>query len=339
MTTKSVKVHIYQLVICSVLVGILSGCEMPMRPEGIDIQGMTQIADKLRAQGDDQAAVNFYQRALQRAPSDAHARKALAEILEAHGNLDEAARQYGEGLDHNPQNTDLMKGYARCLLKQGHLDAARDQYEHVLRNNDEDIKALNGLGVTLDQLGNHTAAQQTYQNALEVDADDVATLANLGHSYVMTGAYDQAIKLLEPHVSEKTSTAALRQNLAEAYGMEGMEVDAERVGRMDLNEHDVKYNLAYYRNQRARLALVPSLYADLGHFGTEALAQADADELARTFPRETEGLVIRVESGIKSSGATPTFSVTASGFARPDRLRSFCDHLKKADHVCTRHGA
>lgn len=333
------KHHIFHALAGLAVIGLLAACDMPTRPDGIDIEGLTQIGDKLHAQGDDSEAVDFYQRALQRKPSDAHARAALAQIYETHGMLEDAAAQYREGLALDEDDADLLRGYGRVLLKQSHADEAKDEYEKALREDSDDTKALNGLGLALDMLGNHSAAQQSYRTALEDAPDDMTVLANLGHSYVLTGAYDEAIKLLEPYAMDKNATPTLRQNLAEAYGMSGMEADAERMGRMDLSAADVQYNLAYYRKQRAKLALVPSLYADLGSFATEDMAKGRAEAVNEAFAAETAGLVVSVAPQVKSIGGTPSFTVMAAGFAKPDKLRAFCEHLKKAGFACKPHGA
>lgn len=332
------KSHIYHMVTIFLLGAFLCGCDMPMRPEGIDVEGLTQIADRLRAQGDDVAAVDFYQRALQRVPKDARARRELAEILEAHNNYDEAASQYRHGLDLDPENGDLLKGLGRVLLKQGDPEAAKEQYEKVLRRESDDMKALNGLGVALDNLGNHAAAEQAYQQALADHPRDITTLTNLGHSYVLTGAYDQAIHILEPLAQDKVATPVLRQNLAEAYGMLGMEADAERMARMDLSPTEVKKNLAHYRIERAKLVLVPALYAELGPFSTEALASMQAGAVKNDSSEEVNGLLIEVLPEVKEIGGTPRFVVRVSGFSKSEKVRVFCDHLKKTGLSCHQGG-
>jgi len=310
---------------------------MPLRPEGMDTEGMTQIADKLRAQGDDEAAANFYERALQRAPYDNAARQALIAILEAHGDEQNALSQYQAGLQIDPDNSEWLRGYGRLLLKLGQAEAAKEQYEKALALDSDDIKALNGLGVALDYLGDHERAQKVYRDALDDDSDNMSTLSNLGHSYVLSGSYEAAIRLLEPYVGNKNATPVLRQNLAEAYGLLGMEVDAERMERMDLNEAEIKKNRTFYQTQRTKLALVPKFYADLGSFPTEDIAEVKKNMAAHIVGVESEKLKIIVKSGVSVSGGTPHFNVLVSGFSNSYQLHNFCELIKKAEFSCSEH--
>lgn len=333
----SIKHHIYQCVTGIMVLLFVAGCDMPMRPAGMDTEGMTQIADKLRAQGDDQAAANFYQRALQRAPNDKKARLALIEILEAHGDLEGALVQYNAALTLYPENMDFLRGYGRSLLKHGNALEAKEQYEKALTIESGDIKSLNGLGVALDYLGDHAAAQKYYKEALDDDSDNMSTLSNLGHSYVLSGAYEEAIHLLEPYAENKDATDVLRQNLAEAYGLMGMEADAERMGRMDLSEAEIKKNRAFYRAQRARLSLIPKLYAELGGFPTEAIAQIKKDEVIKAMGSKAGSVKMTVQSDVTEIGGTPHFYVKATGFQDSQQLHAFCERRKKADIPCSEH--
>ncbi|MDX2027633.1 MAG: tetratricopeptide repeat protein [Alphaproteobacteria bacterium] len=327
-----------QKITALLLLGMLAACA-PEQPGNTTADGMSRIGDQLRARGDDAGAVDFYLRGLQRAPQDVQARKALGAILEKHGDNANAVEQYREGLKYAPDDADLLRSYGRVLIRLNQPAEARDAYAHALKSDSRDIKSLNGLGVSLDMLGQHDAAQKTYKEALDSKHDDLPTLNNLAHSYVLSGAYGEAIKLLEPHARNREATPALRQNLAEAYGMAGMEADAERMARMDLTSEQVKRNLAFYRKARARLTPGASLYADLGDFATQAIADANLEQIKTTYGKELEGLTLAVVPEIKSIGSTPRFVVRATGFAKSAQMRAFCDRLQKDKALCVPHAA
>jgi Flp pilus assembly protein TadD len=332
----SIKKHLISHVLTLfALTLVLSGCDIPEKPEGADVEGMTRIGDQLRAHGEDEGAADFYQRALQRDPKDKAARKSLGEILEAHGGNANAEALYAQGLAIDPQNADLLRAHGRVLLRLGRTADARDEYERALRLDSNDPKALNGLGIALDYLNQHAAAQKAYREALDADPNNLSTLNNLAHSLVLSGAYDEAIKLLEPHAQDRNATPALRQNLAEAYGLAGMEADAERMLRMDLPPAQAQRNLAYYKAQRVKLALVPKLYADLGSFSTEAMAHARTDEVKTALGDEMDGLIIATTPAVKTVGSTPSFTVRITGFATAAKLHAFCDKLAKDGIDCT----
>ncbi len=315
----------------------LAGCASSVMPEK-DTSGMVGIAGQLHERGEDAGAADFYQRALRVDPKDSKARLALAQIFEAHGDNAHATEQYNLLLQNDQGNGGLHRDLGRVLIKQGQAADAKAEYEKALSIDSDDVKAMNGLGVALDYLGNHEAAQKTYKDALSENESDLPTLNNLAHSYVLSGAYNDAIILLEPHLKDKNATPALRQNLAEAYGMAGMETDAERVGRIDLSPDQIKHNLAYYRTRRDQLSVAPKFYADLGSFATEALAQGRMENIKADFAKETEGLVLTVTPEVKAIGGTPAFAVRAVGFTRADKVRFFCDKLKKQNIACKPHG-
>lgn len=275
---------------------------------------------------------------LQRNPDDAATRFDLAKILEAHGDNLQAEVQYRILAENDKDNAGLHRDLGRVLLRQGKASEAKGEYEKALGIDSDDVKAMNGLGISLDYLGNHAAAQKMYKDALDDNASDVPSLNNLAHSYVLSGNYKEAISLLEPHLNDKTATPELRQNLAEAYGMAGMDVDAERVGRIDLSVEQVKHNLAYYHSRREQLSIAPKFYADLGSFPTEAMAESRVEQIKSLFAKETETVVINVAPEVKAVGGTPAFGVKALGFTSAAKARIFCDKLAKQSIACTAHG-
>lgn len=338
---------VFQKVTGLLLVAMLGGCASSHdNPGSPDNAELVSIAEKLHAEGNDAGAADFYTRAIQRAPNDAQLRREFGEILESRGDLNGAAEQYRTALglppaaqyrmpDITSNDGDLLRDYGRVLIKLGHPDLAQPVFAQALRVDSGDVRSLNGLGVALDQLNNHVAAQKVYKEALDDKPDDFTTLANLGHSYVLSGSYDDAIKLLEPHLNDKDAPAALRQNLAEAYGMAGMDADAERVARYDLSPEQVKHNMAYYHAQRRHQAAGGGLYADLGSFPTQEMAEAHVDEIKTQFPAETDGLAVKAAPKVVASGGTPSFSVTVTGFERTATLRAFCLKLRQQKTACT----
>lgn len=314
------------------MVGMLSACDIPTEPAGVNQEGFAHIAEKLQQQGDDAGAVDFYQRALQRKPDDVMALRNLGRILENHGSIESAEGFYARALKVEPDNQEVAHAEGRVLIRLGRAAEARDAFRKILENNHHDMKAQNGLGIALDYLGQHDDAQNQYRAALASNPDDLSTLNNLAHSYVLSGKYDQAIALLEPHATGKATTPQLRQNLAEAYGLSGMYVDAERMARVDLKPDAVKRNLALYRARRAKLALEPHLVADLGSYPTKEMADANAKQLRNVM--KDKDITIAVNPEVQSIGGTPSFGVQASGFKDAAALSQFCKDIDANGSMC-----
>ena len=240
--------------------GLLGGCADALDQTNDDINspaaGMMHLADQMHAQGDDEGAMEFYARAVQRAPDDVPAhlpsrRTCSNRITTTRTRPINIARLS----KLKPDNADYRRAYGRVLIKLGTgRTMPRSNMTPRSRSTPDDVKALNGLGVTLDLLGDHAGAQEKYKAALAQKSDDLVTVNNLGHSYVLAGRYDEAVKTLEPYYHSSAAPPALRQNLAAAYAMNGMDVDAGRVLKVDLPPDQVKKTLARYHAMRAKAA-------------------------------------------------------------------------------------
>jgi len=89
-----------------------------------------------------------------------------------------------------------------------------------------------------------------YRQALAINPNNRAASSNLALSLALTGRQDEAEALLEPLVDGPASTPRLRQNLALVLGLKGDAARAARLGRTDLNEQEVRGNLAFYEAVR-----------------------------------------------------------------------------------------
>jgi hypothetical protein len=145
--------------------------------------------------------------------------------------------------------------------------------------------------------------------------------------------------LLEPHIKAPGATAALRQNLALAYGLAGMNMDAERVAKMDLPPDKVKESMAYYKRHRAEIAVTTAPYAELGTYATEALAESEINRLQEQFDETGVDLKPVIAPQVAAPGGTPRFAVRMMGCAKPDDVKVFCDQLAKNNIPCVVRGS
>lgn len=321
-----------RLLAVSLLSGGLNACDMPTEPAGIHQELLTHMGESMQRQGDDDGAADFYQRALQHKPDDIDALRHLGGLLEKHGNVEAAEHYYADALRIEPDDEGTLRAEGRVLIRMGRPADARDVFQRAVESDGHDLGARNGLGIALDYLGQHEEAQKAYRDALNHAPDDLTTINNLAHSYILSRHMDQAIALLEPHAKDHGATPALRQNLAEAYGLSGMDADAERVARMDLKPQEVKRNLAFYKAQRAKLALEPKLAADLGAYPTKEMAEAQADNLKEML--QDSGITLAINPEVQSIGGTPSFVLQATGFKDVGALNDFCQNIAKNGVTC-----
>ncbi|NTU76234.1 MAG: tetratricopeptide repeat protein [Alphaproteobacteria bacterium] len=306
--------------------------------EGSPAFGMNLMAAKMQERGDTLAALDFYRRALQRDPNNAVAIRGMAAMLEQRGDHKGAAAQYVSAVQARPRDGELRRGYGKVLIALDRPAEAKDQYEAALDINNDDAKARNGLAIAKDYLGDHAGAQKEYLKVLAEDGGNLATRNNLAYSYILTHNYREAIQILEPHVKNPSATPALRQNLALAYGLAGMDVDAERVAKMDLPAAKVKENLAYYKRQRAELAVSTAPYAEVGTYATEALAAAQVGKLKKQMDSAGAELKPVIVPEVATPGGTPRFTVRMMGCAKPDDVQVFCKELAKNGLPCEARG-
>ncbi|MDD5586818.1 MAG: tetratricopeptide repeat protein [Alphaproteobacteria bacterium] len=296
--------------------------------------GMVRLATQIQAQGDNVGAADFYQRAAQRDPNNATAHKGLASVFEQEGHMAEAADEYRTAIKLKPQDAELRRSLGRVLLSSERAAEARDAYQAALDLDGNDAKSMNGLGIALNNLGDLGGAQKQFEDALKQDPENLTTVNNLAYSYILDGKYGAAIQLLEPHIKNPAATPALRQNLAMAYGLSGMDADAERIARMDLPPRKVKENLAYYKRQRAEMAVTTAPYAELGTYATEALAEAQIANLQAHIDDTGVDLKPVIAPQVANPGGTPRFAVRMMGCAKPDDVDVFCKQLAKNGIPC-----
>ncbi|MDD3182806.1 MAG: tetratricopeptide repeat protein [Alphaproteobacteria bacterium] len=331
----------YRLRYASFLVLLsLSACFMPKESEEFDspAAGMARLGNHMREKGEIGAAIDFYRRALANDSKSPMAIKGLAGVLEQWGDKQAAADVYRNGVVSRPDDAEIRRNYGRLLISLEQPAEAKRQFDAALDIDDDDLKAQSGLGVALDYLGEHTKAQKQYEKVLDAEPKNLATLNNLAYSYILSHRYDQAIKLLEPQLNNVAATAAMRQNLALAYGMAGMDVDAERVARMDLSPDKVKANMDYYRRQRAEVAVTTTPYAELGTYATEAMAVGQIERMRGQIEKSGGDLKPVVVPQVATPGGTPRFTVRMMGCSRPDDVSRLCETLAKSNIPCVPRG-
>jgi Flp pilus assembly protein TadD len=300
-------------------------------------EGMVYIGDQLHSRGDDDGAVDFYTRALQRVPNDLLAHKHLGEIFEAHGYNAEASEHYRTLVKLAPDVAGYHRLYGRVLIKLNRPADAKAEYLAALKKNSSDMKSLNGLGVALDLLGDHTGAQDNYRKVIDQNSDDLVATNNLGHSYVLSGNNADAIKLLEPIADRSDSPAALRENLAEAYAMSNRDDDAMTILKKDLNEEQARKKIASFHKPHAQTSDAP-VFADLGSFTTAELARGRIEHIKEKFAADLSDVTLEIVPGAQDLGGTPEYYARATEFKSPAGAKAFCATLKKSKFFCKLHG-
>lgn len=319
---------------------LLAACSTPADEADFSSPGagMAQLGKHMEEKGEIGGAIDFYRRALAADPKNLTALRGLAGVLTGWGDKRGAAEVYEKAVAVWPEQPDLRRDYGKLLIALDEPARALRQFEAALSIDSGDTKARSGKGVAFDYLGDHRKAQKEYERVLEDEPGNLAAVNNLAYSYILSKRYDRAIKLLEPVATKPSAAASLRQNLALAYGLSGMELDAERMARMDLPAEKVKENMDYYRRKRAEIALDKAPYAEIGTYATEAMAIAQIHKLKEQMKRTGGDLRPIVLPQVSAPGGTPRFTVRMMGCSKPDDVSRLCATLAKSGLPCVPKG-
>lgn len=243
---------------------LLAGCEpFPVHYDPLSVNGrdgggappsydaLMRIGAAALAGGDPANALSVFRRAAEIRTSAPAPFVAIGDALLEIGSVDEAVLAYNSALARDPNDLAAQLGLARAYLETGRPQLALAPLSNALAQSPNNPRALLLSGVTRDLSGQHGAAQQAYRQGLKYAPTNPALTVNLALSLALSDNYSAAIDELGPVAMAPAGSAAERQSLALIYGLQGDDVEAARVGRVDLDQASVEHNLAYYRILRA----------------------------------------------------------------------------------------
>lgn len=212
----------------------------PARPAG----GVLDVAEKLNASGDHDAAAALYLGEYRRNPQNLRAVLGLAESLRLSGKCEAATAYYGEAQTLDPGNPEILTGHGRCAIALDRPElAARLLSEAVDAVDAPDPALLSAAGIARDLVGDHDGAQMLYRRGLTAEPGRPGLTANLALSLSLQGRFEEAADLLHAKADAPSASAADRQNLALVLALAGDYGEALRYGRMDLSAADARRNV------------------------------------------------------------------------------------------------
>ena len=142
--------------------------------------GMLDLGDSLFRQGEYDAAIAQFRKALSLRPDDVRAHRTLADVLFNKNDLDGASAEYREALRLNPQDGRAHRNLGDALSRNKDRDGAMAQYREALRIDPADAEAHHGLGNVLLENGEPPAAVKEYQEVVRLKPSDAEAHDNLG---------------------------------------------------------------------------------------------------------------------------------------------------------------
>ncbi len=170
-------------------------------------------------QGDWEAALRWFDYALQLSPDSAQAYHAIGDARMGLKDWTAAREAYAQALQLAPENADYYVDYANALIVDDYnLDLAASLLEKavvLLPGSEHTYRALAGLAT---KRGNMLKAIHWWEQAAAVAPEGtVDSILHLADAYEATGMYDQALTAYRYAVSEAPFSPWTHLELAHAY--------------------------------------------------------------------------------------------------------------------------
>jgi len=145
-------------------------------------------------QGNTQAAIDSYTKALKVAPNRDDLHIQLGNIYTTDGSFDKALAEYQLAVKYNPSAANrysLGQGY----LGAGQYDNAIQQFQQVQQQDPKKPYGYFGLGQTYAKQGNYDTAVEAFKNAVGIQKDYLNAYSEMGYAYADNGQMEQANNL------------------------------------------------------------------------------------------------------------------------------------------------
>jgi len=175
-----------------------------------DNQNYCKLGDTLLRQGNFDAAIENYRKALALGLNYAEAHCGMGYALQSQGKLDAAIECYRRAISFKPSFAGAHSNLGLALQTQGNLDAAVESFRKAVAFNPDFSDAHFNLGIAFKQQGNLNEAEASYRRALQIRPSDAEAHNNLGNIIAELGRLNEA-------EASYRQALKLKPNYAEAY--------------------------------------------------------------------------------------------------------------------------
>ncbi|MDZ4851154.1 MAG: tetratricopeptide repeat protein [Pirellulaceae bacterium] len=140
------------------------------------------------------AAIDFFQRAIEREPLSIESHQRLADAFRISGDMQSALVEYQHVADLLPEDVDAWNNVGATRQAIGDLDSAADAYREAIRLRPQFIEAYNNLGLVYLNSRRLSEAIQTYQQALQLAPHSPQTHFQIANAFKELGGLESAIE-------------------------------------------------------------------------------------------------------------------------------------------------
>lgn len=185
----------------------------------------------LRAEGQDEAALEVLSRLTQDFPKRADIQSSRGDLLRAMERAAEAEESYDRALELSAEDAGALwyLHFARALTReaQGDWPGTESDLRRALEARPDQPQVLNHLGYSLVERGEKLdEALGLLEQAVSLRPDSGAIVDSLGWAYYKLGRYEEAVVELEEAVTLLPTDAVINDHLGDAYWSVGREREA-----------------------------------------------------------------------------------------------------------------
>ena len=139
-------------------------------------------------------AIQYFNRAVKIAPSDAEAHNYLGIALAMHSELKAATQHFRRAIELQPDRSDIHFNLGNVLAKQGNLDESTERFQEALKIRPDYAEAYNSLGRVTAGRGELERAIEFFRKAVDIRPDYAEAHENLGRALAQQGKRDEAVQ-------------------------------------------------------------------------------------------------------------------------------------------------
>lgn len=178
-------------------------------------------------QGDTDAALYYYVKALDHSPEDSESLVAIGDIHIKQNNLDLGILAYRMVLSEDIDNLNAQIGLGLALIRVNKYNEARFILLRSLKNNPQRAQIYNGLGVISDIQHIFSEALWFYANALRISPESPITRTNVAYSYFLSNEWGKAEKIYRGVLNQFPNHAQASLNYGLMLARQGYITDAQ----------------------------------------------------------------------------------------------------------------
>ncbi len=279
--------------------------------------------DKLWQQG-----LDYYAKALQKAPGNQAAHLGKARIFFAQKNYKATELEIKSVLDQSPSDTEAKFALVETLV----VMDRRDEAERILRtlvNLDPSPKNLNRLGTILADLGKDEESAKYFRRSMQLAPDDDKAMMGLAHVYWNQQRYHESTELLQRYLATHPDNDVVRTRLAEhAQAAKNWEL-AERELRFLVDKHpeaEIKWKI-----KLAKLLHVAGRHEEAVKLATEVVTKGPNEVTAIGLLADDALFAGDIETAIHWTKQLATITPTPERLTRVGKL-----HMDLGDSLASK---